>query len=160
MKWKNSTIGEMTFEDVILNIKSFINEDDNHDYNIVIGTDSQSSPKIKKCRFITAIIVHRIGKGGRYFYRAIMENKKYGFQDRMYQEAMMSIETANTFIEQYGEDLFQYNIQIHLDVGHNGKTREVIKSIVGMVNGYGFEAIIKPFSYGASNVADKHSKFG
>jgi predicted RNase H-related nuclease YkuK (DUF458 family) len=33
----------------------------------------------------------------------------------------------------------------------------MIKEVVGMVTGNGFKARTKPESYGASNVADKHT---
>ncbi|MBU3957376.1 ribonuclease H-like YkuK family protein, partial [Patescibacteria group bacterium] len=38
-----------------------------------------------------------------------------------------------------------------------GPTREMIKEVVGMVNGNGFVAKTKPESYGAFVVADKHT---
>jgi len=38
-----------------------------------------------------------------------------------------------------------------------GPTREMIKEVVGMVNGNGFTAKTKPESYGAFVVADKHT---
>ena len=50
------------------------------------------------------------------------------------------------------------DIEIHLDVGEQGKTKEIIREVVGMVTGSGFDAIIKPDSYGASKVADKFTK--
>jgi hypothetical protein len=43
-------------------------------------------------------------------------------------------------------------------VGKVGETKELIREIVGMVTGSGFEARIKPDSYGASKVADKYTK--
>jgi len=49
-------------------------------------------------------------------------------------------------------------VEIHLDVGRSGETRELIREVVGMVAGSGFDAKIKPESYGASSVADKHTK--
>jgi predicted RNase H-related nuclease YkuK (DUF458 family) len=42
-------------------------------------------------------------------------------------------------------------------VGPVGKTRDMIKEVVGMVNGNGFVAKTKPDSWGASSVADKHT---
>ena len=45
---------------------------------------------------------------------------------------------------------------IHADVGHNGDTREMIKEVVGLIRGNGFEPKIKPESFVASGVADKY----
>jgi predicted RNase H-related nuclease YkuK (DUF458 family) len=50
------------------------------------------------------------------------------------------------------------DIEIHLDVGEQGKTKEIVREVVGMVTGSGFDARIKPESYGASSVADKYTK--
>jgi len=74
-------------------------------------------------------------------------------------EATYSIEIANQLFEKINQtDKKDINIQIHLDVGENGKTRDIIKEVVNMVLGCGFEAQVKPASYGASKVADKHTK--
>ncbi|HYH03936.1 MAG TPA: ribonuclease H-like YkuK family protein, partial [Bacillota bacterium] len=40
----------------------------------------------------------------------------------------------------------------------NGKTKEIIRDVIGMITGSGFGAIIKPDSYGASKVADRYTK--
>ena len=56
-------------------------------------------------------------------------------------------------------DLVQdIDVEIHLDVGNNGATKELIKEVVGMVNGSGFTCRIKPQAYGASSVADRFTK--
>src|SRR3989338_436623 len=39
----------------------------------------------------------------------------------------------------------------------NGPTRELIDAVVGMVKGYGLEAVIKPDSFGAFVLADRHT---
>ena len=51
----------------------------------------------------------------------------------------------------------RYNLEIHIDVGEHGDTRDMIKEVVGMVTGNGFVAKTKPEAYGASYVADKHT---
>jgi predicted RNase H-related nuclease YkuK (DUF458 family) len=50
------------------------------------------------------------------------------------------------------------NIEIHLDIGKQGRTKEIIREVVGMVVGSGFGARIKPESYGAFKVADRYTK--
>ena len=42
--------------------------------------------------------------------------------------------------------------------GENGDTKDMIRELVGMVTGSGFDAKIKPYACGASKVADKHTK--
>src|SRR3989344_1586268 len=48
------------------------------------------------------------------------------------------------------------NLEIHVDIGPNGPTRELIADIVGMIRANGFKVAIKPSSWGASHVADRH----
>ena len=50
------------------------------------------------------------------------------------------------------------DLEIHLDVGEKGQTKDLIREVVGMVVGSGFDARIKPDSFGASKVADKYTK--
>jgi predicted RNase H-related nuclease YkuK (DUF458 family) len=44
-----------------------------------------------------------------------------------------------------------------VDVGRNGRTRELIDEVVGMIMASGFPVKTKPDSYAASCVADKHA---
>jgi len=49
-------------------------------------------------------------------------------------------------------------LEIHVDAGQNGETKNIVNSIVGMVKGNGFNVKIKPESYCASTVADKYTR--
>jgi uncharacterized protein len=49
---------------------------------------------------------------------------------------------------------FQY---IHADVGENGKTKEMVKEVAGLIRSNGFEPRIKPMSFAASVVADRYT---
>ena len=70
----------------------------------------------------------------------------------------MSLETSENFINFFQiNGISRYNIQIHVDIGHNGETRDMINEVVGMVRGSGYEVKIKPDSYGASKVADRYT---
>ena len=50
------------------------------------------------------------------------------------------------------------NVEIHIDVSVHGDTKDLIREVVGMVTGSGFRAKNKTRGYGASTVADKHTK--
>jgi len=53
-----------------------------------------------------------------------------------------------------------YNYQlryIHADIGENGATKDMIKEVIGLIKGNGFEPKIKPESFAASVVADRYS---
>ena len=55
------------------------------------------------------------------------------------------------------ESLLQFNLEIHVDIGKNGPTKELIDEVVGMILGSGLAVRIKPEAYAASAVADKHT---
>jgi predicted RNase H-related nuclease YkuK (DUF458 family) len=60
--------------------------------------------------------------------------------------------------DRLGEEFFWDNkITVHLDVGKNGPTKDLIETVVGMVKGFGLEAVIKPDSFGAFVLADRHT---
>lgn len=93
--------------------------------------------------------------------------KKHGKQvyhtlrDRIHREVTISLSTAQDILAELErsiriKDNLSYDFQIHIDVGQNGPTRDMIKEVVGMVKGSGFDALIKPDSYAASSVADKY----
>lgn len=151
------TKGKMELEGVVTEIANFINQDSESKYRLIVGTDSEASAETD---FVTAIIVLRVGQGGRYFWRKISGGRTFHtLRDRIYEEVTFSLQTAQEMLGlllQLKEEL-SYDFQIHIDVGHNGPTREVIKEVVGMVRGSGFEARIKPESFAASCVADKYA---
>ncbi|KKR30467.1 hypothetical protein A2715_04445 [Candidatus Woesebacteria bacterium RIFCSPHIGHO2_01_FULL_39_32] len=156
------TKGLMTNSDMISEISSFVDEDPGKFYRLVIGTDSQTRKTNGESEvdFVTAIIVHRIGRGARYFWR---KEKRNGhppvLRDKIYTETLMSLETAQKLVPEIRKAISpaKYDLEIHIDVGPLGPTREMIREVVGMVNGNGFVAKTKPDSWGASSVADKHT---
>lgn len=156
----NPTLGKMNLKKVIQEILSFMEVDPKRRYDIVVGTDSEGNGKVD---FVTAIVVHRIGKGGRYFWKREFRNNINHLRPKIYQETNFSLETAQELLAglrkhwQNGNGSpSNYNLEIHVDIGENGKTRDMIKEVVGIVRGNGFNVKTKPESYGASNVADKH----
>jgi len=106
--------------------------------------------------FVTAIIIHRIGKGGRFYYRKQRTRSMDSLRQRIYYETSLSLEVAARLTEKLAQNNEQrLNVEIHLDVGEKGETREIIKEVVGMVIGSGYDARIKPDSYGATTIADR-----
>lgn len=154
--------GQIKLIRVAQEISGFINEDSQSKYRLIVGTDSNGVNGNKSSDFVTAIIVYRIGKGGRYFWKKINGGKVYHtLRDRIHQEVALSLQCAQNILDQL-KPLMKtsepsYDFQIHIDVGQNGPTREMIKEVVGMVRGNGFKAMIKPESYAASTVADKYT---
>lgn len=150
------TTGRLSFDEVFDELVDYIGEDKDQSYNLIIGTDSFLNSETV---FVSAVVVHRIGHGGRYFYRKYRRKKIPSMRQRIFYEATISIELASHLSEKLNENGFKkLPVQIHLDIGTNGNTKEIIKEVVGMVTGSGYAAVTKPDSYGASKVADRHSK--
>lgn len=159
--YTSPSFGNLEIHEVIDKISEFINEKPDSFYRIVIGSDSQarqtnSNPEID---FVTAIIVHREGSGARYFWKKEKIIKKPILRDKIYTETSMSLATASEFVPLLREKIsaIKYDFEIHIDVGPLGPTRDMIKEVVGMVQGSGYKAKTKPDSWGASSVADKHT---
>lgn len=150
------TFGPLSFEDMFAKIIEYMNEGGGDTFNLIIGTDSFLSTETL---FVSAVIVHRVGHGGRYFYKKMFRKKMDNMRQRIFYEATMSIELASVVMDKLNENGFKkLPVEIHLDIGTNGDTKEIIKEVVGMVTGSGYAAVTKPDSYGASKVADRHSK--
>ncbi len=100
-----------------------------------------------------------MGHGGRYYYKRKRHRKIDSMRQRIFYETTMSIELASELRGRLNENGFKkLPVEIHLDVGNNGDTKEIIKEVVGMVTGSGYAAVTKPDSYGATKVADRHSR--
>ncbi|OGM20499.1 hypothetical protein A2714_03865 [Candidatus Woesebacteria bacterium RIFCSPHIGHO2_01_FULL_38_9] len=160
--FNSPTKGVVKNSDLVAEIASFVDEEPSSFYRLVIGTDSQVH-KINghsEIDFVTAIVVHRIGKGARYFWKKEKRNGKTPvLRDKIYTETLISLDTAQEFVPEIRKRISpeHYDLEIHIDVGPLGPTREMIREVVGMVNGNGYVAKTKPDSWGASSVADKHT---
>jgi uncharacterized protein len=153
--------GAMTMSDMVDEIALFIDEDPVSSYKLIIGSDSQAKTinHVPEIDFVTAIIVYRKNKGARYFWRKEKFRRKPILRDKIYTETLMSLEIARKLVPDVNKYVVpaKYELEIHIDVGLVGPTREMIKEVVGMVTGSGFVAKTKPESWGASSVADKHT---
>lgn len=155
------TKGKMAIKNMVSELVGFMDEDLDSSYSLIIGTDSKSQKLNgeKKVDFVTAVVIHRKGKGGRYFWQKNKMGKIKTLRDKIYTETLLSLALAQKMVPQLKKNIDEdrYHLEIHIDVGQNGPTREMIKEVVGIVNGNGFTAKTKPESYGAFVVADKHT---
>lgn len=148
--------GPMSFNAMYEDICEYMTQDPYADYKLIVGSDSQSREDV--C-FVTAVVIHRLGKGGRYFYTRTRVKIMPSIRQRVFHEAHLSLELASRLAQEMSRNGHSdLNVEIHLDVGHNGETRSMIRELVQEIVGSGFLAKIKPDAYGASGVADKHSK--
>ena len=83
--------------------------------------------------------------------------KIFSMRQRIWQEALISLQLAEKLVEDFAQmGLVDLNLEIHVDIGPNGPTRQMINEIVGMIRANGFKVAVKPASWGASHVADRH----
>ncbi len=156
MRFISPTRGVMTWEEVVADILDYITSDAAFSYKIIIGTDSHVR---EETHFVTALIAHRVGKGARYYYRRKNHEKIRSLRQKIFYEAALSLEVASKLALELAEQGFtDLDVEIHLDIGPNGDTKDLIREVVGMIVGSGFDAKIKPESCGASKVADKYTK--
>ncbi len=139
-------------------VSRYMSQGTKENYQIIVGTDSQKIKSGAGYDFVSAFVVHRIGHGGIYFWRRELYDKKVSLKERMYREAIMSLEVSEGFVELLQiNGISRFNIQIHIDIGKNGETRDLIQEITGMIRSSGYDVKIKPDSFGASKVADRHT---
>jgi uncharacterized protein len=170
-KFYNPTKGNMEAKEVLQEIIRYIFEKPEMDYEIIIGCDSSSS---ETPDFPLVVVALRPGLGGRFFVRKIFyENRMFHqWKQRIMEEVTLSCEFALWLRENFEKEFNlalekkEKNLKatphyqmayIHADIGEKGKTSDMIKEIVGMIRGVGFEAKIKPESFVASSIADRYS---
>ena len=134
-----------------------------HEYNVMIGTDSQNFDDTK---VVVVIALHDVGHGGIFFYDISRIPLVRDVRRKLHIETNNSLELATKLVdvfegnEKYHAMYLDCPISIHVDAGNSphGKTRELIPELVGWIRASGYEAETKPLSFVASCVADKISK--
>lgn len=165
-KFFSPSRGDLEFKEVIREIFDYVSAKPEFFYDVVVGCDSPSSDKPF---FPIAIVVLRTGAGGRFFLKKMHYPENYlkrfvNWKNRILQEVYLSCELALSLKEALEKEFgktdsaasyqFQY---IHADVGEQGKTKEMVKEVTGLIKSNGFEPRIKPFSFAASVVADRYT---
>ena len=160
-QFTSPSYGLLSENEVVKQIAQFVDEDPSCFYSVIIGTDSQTKRINGKAEvdFVTAIVIYRQGKGARYFWKKDRRFKTIELRQKIYTETTISLEIAEKIVPKIRKMVSpaKYDLEIHIDVGALGPTRDMIKEVVGMVNGSGYTAKTKPESWGASSVADKHA---
>lgn len=159
----NPTKGNLTLSQMIEEILNYLKEKPHKFYDIIVGCDSSSN---KEPDFPVAIVVLRVGEGGRFFLKKIKySNKKfYNFKQRVLEEVLISCELAlhlkeileNKIPKLKNPPSYQFRY-IHADIGENGATKDMIKEVIGLIKGNGFEPKIKPEAFVATTVADRYA---
>ncbi|TSC78468.1 MAG: hypothetical protein G01um101433_219 [Parcubacteria group bacterium Gr01-1014_33] len=150
--------GTLSLEEVIQEVMGFVKKEPERFYKIIIGTDSHPANPVS---LVTALTIWRVGNGAIHFWTKSDKKVFHSMRDRIWEEAIRSITMAQEIRARLqsamGDEFFWDGNEIHVDIGENGPTRELIDGVKGMIKGYNFEPIIKPYAFGASVVADRHT---
>jgi len=177
-QFHSPTLGEVSLDELLQRIRHFMEERPSSKYHIVIGSDSEGRNHAG-VSFVTALVVHRVGGGGIYFWTKEV-SEVHSLRERILREATLSLEfiafllpgfvkylgrsnsensSAGSLTAESGDKkVFDYDLEIHVDIGREGETRAMIREVVGMIRGSGFDVKTKPDSYCASSVADKYAR--
>ncbi|MDD2619526.1 MAG: ribonuclease H-like YkuK family protein [Syntrophomonadaceae bacterium] len=157
MNFISPSKGSLSLIEVVKDMLDYISEDLDRSYKIIVGSDSHSN--CQGTCFVSAIIIHRQGKGARYYYDKFIDRKMNSLRQRIFYEASLSLALADQLsvcLKDHGRE--DMKVEIHLDAGVKGETKELIKELTGMIIASGFAAKIKPDACAASKVADKYTK--
>jgi len=160
----NPSRGNLNLPQVIEEILGYMKVKPEKFYDIIIGCDSSSS---EEPHFPVAVVILRVGEGGRFFLKKVSyprTKKFYSWKTRVLEEVLLSCELALFLRENFEKKIKNlnndYNYQfryIHADIGENGQTKDMIKEVVGLIRGNGFEPKIKPEAFVATTVADRYA---
>jgi predicted RNase H-related nuclease YkuK (DUF458 family) len=159
---KSPTYGEVDFNRIVEIIKQNVEKNENDKYQVFIGTDSQNFDKTK---IVVVIAVHRIGKGGFFFYEISRVKRINDIHQKLITETKMSLDCAEKLMSSFedlytktGFDYTKIDFGIHVDAGYNGPTKAIIPEIVAWIKSCGYECSVKPESFASSAIANKISK--
>lgn len=158
--FQSPTFGSLNLQEAIDRVIQYMLSDSRFQYRVIIGSDSQKHQNGEQwADFVSAIVVHRVGAGGIYFWEREKVSGSLVLRDRIYEEAYRSLRLAQDLVKEFEKRNFlaDLHLEVHVDIGEKGETRNIINEVVGMVRGTGFEVKIKPDSYAASKVADRHT---
>lgn len=160
----NPTKGNLTLEKAIEEVINYISEKPEKFYDVIVGCDSSSGTEP---HFPLAIVVLRTGEGGRFFLKRVFYKGRifHNWKQRILEEVYLSCQLAlylrenfEKAVQRMGRTELNYQFRyIHADVGENGKTKDMIREVTGLIKGNGFEPKLKPESFVASSVADRFS---
>ncbi|WP_246944034.1 ribonuclease H-like YkuK family protein [Bacillus pinisoli] len=166
--FQNISENNMTFERVFSKIITFLKQEPSSIYHLSIGTDSQVHQN--ETKFISAIHLHRVGKGAWGCLRElVLPREVRSVREKISMETAYSQELASLFTTEhfnemtdvllpYADEGADLRFQIHLDIGRKGVTKDLIQEMTSRIISMGIEAKIKPDSYAASSYANRYTK--
>ena len=149
--------GKKLDDQSILSWLQTANSDKDNEYELIVGTDSHLHGR--EFRFVTVVCLYRKGKGGYYNYTTSYEprsNYKGNQKARMFNEVSLSIDMSNWLLT-----TAEMIPTIHIDASPSD-AGEFTSAFSDQLKGYalasGFDCELKPASFVANAIADKHTK--
>ncbi|MGG1311492.1 ribonuclease H-like YkuK family protein [Cohnella laeviribosi] len=172
MVFQNLSESRLSVDDVMVRITRFIAQDPKSAYHFVIGTDSQVHRGYTK--FVTGIVIHRLGKGAWACYRQLaLPRELTSVKEKLSLETSFSQSVASCFDEaalaRMEELLLPYVYQgamletfIDIDAGTEpivNKTSLYVQEMVERVEAMGsYAPRVKPDAFVASAYANRYTK--
>ncbi|UOF91086.1 ribonuclease H-like YkuK family protein [Fodinisporobacter ferrooxydans] len=159
--WKHPNKGDTSFSAICAFIRDKVNQDNGkHTFRIYLGTDSQSHGNSGVTRYVTALILHTVGKGANFFIKKMDEPLAPSLRQKIWRESVLTFEQAIELDHELSDlfNLSNVEFQIHVDCGMNGPTKDLIKEVTSMFISAGYDVVTKPDSVAASSAADRFSK--
>jgi len=152
-----NTLGEeFSLKQMTDKVIEFVKEDKDQLYRLMVGSDSLYR-RDETC-FSTVIVVHRVGKGARFFYNKSYVNHDIDIYSKILKETRDSIEIMQVIkASNIPEYITKDNMEIHIDAGANGASKKVMDQCLGYAKGMGYNAYLKPDACAATHVADKYT---
>jgi len=174
LRFQNVTESNLSMDDVTARILRFLELDPRAAHHFVIGTDSQVFHGYTK--FITGIIIRRLGKGAWACYRQVVVprelrsiREKLAFETALSQEAAFHfslgpLERMEALLLPHIYKGASLELFIDIDAGTHplrNKTSLYVKEMVERVEAMGvYAARVKPDAYAASSYANRFTKRG
>ena len=114
--YNSPTFGRLDWDATLKKIVWFLGRDVSASYEIIIGTDSQGQNG--DVDFVSAIIVHKKGRGGIYFWGKHEVKHLNSLKQRIWQEAIISLSLAEKLVADFA-DMSLFDTSTELSAGYS-----------------------------------------
>ncbi len=159
--FRSPSKGVFEGKEIVSEVIKYFQADPCRPYLLAVGTDSRQLAD--RSSFVSVVALHRKGCGGRYYWHQFYRRRFQALRPRIQVEAEASLRLVTELTEALDPRLAQltdvpdFNLEVHVDIGRNGATGEMINEIAGMISGCGYEVRTKPEAYCAAILADNHA---